>query len=540
MSYTAYLSAEIGFSPSVPTYSGGLGVLAGDHLKAAADAGLPLVAVTLLYRRGYFRQHISAEGWQAESYPTFLPEPTLEHLPQTAEVKLRGRTVHLGIWRTHLTGHSGKKIPILFLDTDLSSNSAEDRGITHHLYGGDNETRLLQEAILGFAGVQAVHSVYKDIRGYHLNEGHCSFAPLALLNAGESVEAIRAKCHFTTHTPVPAGHDVFPYQLAERTLGSLLPERIRSLAGQEALSMSELALSLCGSANGVSKLHGEVARGMFPSRDIGHVTNGVHHLTWVGEPMANLFDRELPGWRSEPAGLARATELSDAGVWAAHAHSKRHLLQQVNSECHQGFSEDILTVGFARRAATYKRATLLFRDVQRLVQICEGKVQFVFAGKAHPRDEAGHRLIQAIMQAGQSLGDRVRVGYLNNYTMLTGATITAGADIWLNTPLRPHEASGTSGMKATLNGVPNASIADGWWAEGAQNGKNGWVIGDESRPDDAADADSLYQLLENKIIPTYYHDRGRWTAIMKNAIATGAQFTAARMVHDYAHKYYKL
>jgi starch phosphorylase len=538
VTYTAYFSAEIGFSPSVPTYSGGLGILAGDHLKAASDAGLPLVAVTLLYRRGYFRQHISHEGWQQESYPTFLPEPMFEKLPQTATLTLRGRKVTLAIWRTTLTGHGGKQVPILFLDADQASNAPEDRGLTHSLYGGDSGLRILQEAILGFGGVQAVHAVYKDIRNYHLNEGHCSFVPLALLNDGASVESIRQRCHFTTHTPVPAGHDVFDYGLADSSLGALLPGNIRELAGANALSMSELALSLCGSANGVSRLHGEVARGMFPSRDIGHITNGVHHLTWVSEPMAALFDRELTGWRGEPGGLARAESLTDAGVRDAHGQAKRKLLTYANAESHQGFDESIFTIGFARRAATYKRATLLLHDVERLKRICGGKVQFIFAGKAHPRDEAGHRLIQALQQAGLRLGDDIRLGYLNNYTMLTGALITAGVDLWLNTPIRPHEASGTSGMKATLNGVPSASISDGWWAEAVDDGRNGWTIGDPSRTDDASDADSLYRLLEEKIIPTYYEKSGAWTQIMKRAIATGAQFTAARMVDDYATKYY--
>ncbi len=540
MSYTAYFSAEIGFSASVPTYSGGLGILAGDHLKAAADASLPLVAITLLYRRGYFRQHISHEGWQQESYPTFVPEPMLEKLPETVSLTLRGRKVTLGIYRTHLTGHGGGRVPILFLDADQPGNADEDRGLTHALYGGDNGLRILQEAILGFGGVQAVQAVYKDIRNYHLNEGHCSFVPLCLLNAGKSVEEIRKSCHFTTHTPVPAGHDVFDYGLAEASLGALLPAHIRALAGQNALSMSELALSLCGSANGVSRLHGEVARGMFPGRDIGHITNGVHHLTWVSKPFARLFDRELPGWRSEPAGLARACELSDAGVQDAHLQAKRKLLQYANAESHQGFDESIFTIGFARRAASYKRAMLLLTDIERLKKICRGKVQFIFAGKAHPKDEAGHRLIQGLQQAGLRLGDEVRLAYLNNYTMLTGALITAGVDVWLNTPIRPHEASGTSGMKATLNGVPSASISDGWWAEAVDHGRNGWTIGDPSRTDDASDADALYTLLEEKIIPTYYQERGAWTQIMKRAIATGAQFTAARMVDEYAKNYYKV
>ena len=538
MPQIAYFSAEIGFSSSIPTYSGGLGVLAGDHLKAAADANMPLVGITLLYRHGYFRQHVGHDGWQTESYPIFNPQPALEKLSNIVEVTLQGRKIKIAIWRTHLTGYTGHKVPILFLDADVPGNAANDRALTHSLYGGDTEHRLWQEAVLGFAGTLAVHDVYSDIKSYHLNEGHCSFVPLALLKSGFDTDHVRKRTHFTTHTPVPAGHDVFPYHMAERVLGDLLPPQIRTYAGQEALSMSELALNLCGSANGVSELHGHVSRDMFPDKTIGYVTNGVHHLTWVSPHMAALFDRDLPGWRHDPSILVRARDLQPDAVAAARAACKKALLDYANSECNLGYAEDILTIGFARRAASYKRATLLFRDPARLTRICAGKVQFVFAGKAHPRDDAGHRLIQGIVQAGQQLGEQLRIGYINNYNMLSGALITAGVDVWLNTPLRPHEASGTSGMKAALNGVPSASIADGWWAEGAQDGSNGWIIGDSAHPNDEADADSLYNVLEQHIIPTYYQNQARWRTIVQEAISTGTQFTAARMVHDYRTQYY--
>ncbi|HET6344244.1 MAG TPA: alpha-glucan family phosphorylase, partial [Myxococcota bacterium] len=329
-----------------------------------------------------------------------------------------------------------------------------------------------------------------------------------------------------------------PYDMAARVLGPLMPSNIRTLAGDAALSMSELALSLCGTANGVSALHGEVARDMFPGRGIGHITNGVHHHTWVSAPLGTLFDRALPGWRSDPRILARAGGLPEAGLWDAHSQAKETLLRFMNAETGQGYAPAVLTLGFARRAAAYKRAALLFRDIERLTRICQGKVQFVFAGKAHPRDEAGHRLIQTIVQAGHTLGGKVRVGYVSNYTMWTGALITAGVDVWLNTPLRPHEASGTSGMKAALNGVPSASIADGWWAEGARDNENGWVIGSPERCDDEADAESLYRTLEERVIPTYYDNRSRWVGLMQQAIVTGADFTADRMVREYHSKYY--
>lgn len=538
MQPTAYFSAEIGFTSNVPTYSGGLGVLAGDHLKSAADEGLPLFGVTLLYRQGYFRQHIDRDGWQTESYPSFQPDPLLERLDQVVHMKLYGRDVRVGIWRTHVVGLRGHRVPILFLDTDLEENAPEDRGITCRLYGGDLELRLLQEAVLGFAGMRAVGLVYPEVRSVHLNEGHTAFAPLERLMSGIPLDEIRRTCHFTTHTPVPAGHDVFPYDMAERALGEQLPSNIRDLAGHDSLSMSILALTLSGSSNGVSKLHGEVSREMFPDFEIGHVTNGVHHTTWVSQPVAELFDRELPGWRGDPELLKAATELPDAALLDAHHRAKRQLLLYANDMTNLGFADSVLTIGFARRAAAYKRATLLFRDPERLARICGRRVQFIFAGKAHPRDEAGHRIIQAVVQAGLALGSRVRVGFLANYTMWTGHLLTSGVDVWLNNPRRPHEASGTSGMKASLNGVPNASIADGWWAEGAKDGTNGWVIGGTDGANDDDDADSLYRTLEERIVPSYYERQSEWVGMMKQAIATGAFFTGTRMIREYRERYY--
>ena len=535
---TAYFSAEIGFSTDIPTYSGGLGVLAGDHLKAAADLELPMVGVTLSYREGYFRQHVGADGWQTESYPAFIPEPLLERLPQQVEIKLNGRQVRLAIWRAWVIGHTGYRLPVLLLDTDLPENAPEDRNITHRLYGGGGEHRLLQEAVLGFGGVEAIRLLHPEARAFHLNEGHSAFAPLALVRAGMPAHEVRSQCHFTTHTPVAAGHDVFPYDVAERVLGNLLPSNIRELASPQGLSMSALALSLCGTANAVSALHGEVARKMFPSASIDHITNGVHHLTWVSEPMARLFDREIPGWRADPRTLGRAAQLSPEAVNDAHQQAKLKLLTYANSHTNRGYAPGLLTIGFARRAAAYKRATLLFRDPERLAKISAGRVQFIFAGKAHPHDDPGHRVIQSVIEAGNKLGDRLRFGFLVNYTMWTGALLTAGVDVWLNTPLRPHEACGTSGMKAALNGVPSASILDGWWAEAAVHGANGWVIGTAEQADDAADAESLYRLLEEEIIPTYYDNRARWTAVMQQAIITGSRFTAARMVHEYRERYY--
>jgi starch phosphorylase len=533
MPHTAYFSAEIGFSSNIPSYSGGLGILAGDHLKAAADAHIPLVGVTLLYQQGYFRQHLTPEGWQQESYPTFLAKPLLTLLPHTVSITLQGEKLDVAIWHTTLKGVHGYEVPVLFLDTHLPQNTPEQQTITQRLYGGDHHTRILQEAVLGFAGLRAVRTLFPQIHHFHLNEGHTAFVPLALLHEGWSPEQVKQACHFTTHTPVPAGHDVFDYGLAQHVLGNALPENISTWAGPHGLSMTHLALHLSRSCNAVSELHGRVTRDMFPHHTIQHITNGVHHLTWTSEPMAALFDKNLPTWRTEPHTLKHALQLPPQELLHARSQAKQALITYVNAETGAGFSPNILTLGFARRAATYKRATLLFRDIERLLHIGTHTLQCVFAGKAHPRDTDGHHLIQDIVRFSQTLGDKIRIAFIPNYNMWLGALITSGVDVWLNTPLRPHEASGTSGMKAALNGVPSLSIADGWWAEAAHHDINGWVVGNPHTCNDDADAHALYNILEHHVIPTYYQNQEKWVGIMKQAIRTSAHFTAARMVQEY-------
>ncbi len=513
-------------------------MLAGDHLKAAADQELPMVGVTLLYRHGYFRQHVGADGWQTESYPSFVPEPLLTRLERPVEITLYGRRVRVAVWRAQIVGYTGFKLPLLLLDADVADNAPEDRTITHRLYGGDQELRLLQEAVLGFAGVEAVRIYHPEARSFHLNEGHTAFVGLALLKSGMPLDQVRACCHFTTHTPVAAGHDVFTHDMVQRALGSLVPAGGLELGGKPTLSMTELALNVSRSANGVSALHGKVAQAMFPAHKLGNITNGVHHLTWVSEPLAELYDRELKGWRADPRVLGRAGELGEPALLDAHARAKARLLTYANSQTGRGFAPGLLTLGFARRAAGYKRASLIFRDADRLARIAQGRLQILFAGKAHPKDEAGHRIIQAVVDSARALGDRVRVGFLVNYTMWTGALMTAGCDAWLNTPLRPHEASGTSGMKAALNGVPSLSILDGWWAEAAAPDQNGWVIGGTEASSDEADSEALYRVLEEKVLPTYYERQRAWVEVMRQAIVTSSRFTATRMVREYVDKYY--
>ncbi|NQV30180.1 MAG: alpha-glucan family phosphorylase [Candidatus Marinimicrobia bacterium] len=539
----AYFSAEIGISPSVHTYSGGLGILAGDHIKAAADLNVNMVAVTLMYKEGYFKQRMDEDGNQSEVYPRFEPGPFLDQLPVIVSLPLRGHDVQIQVWKYTFTGIRGNNIDVLFLDTDLPQNSEEDRSITLRLYAGGKDHRILQEAILGFGGIRALRKLgYQDFSTYHMNEGHCSFLTLELLkefNGNE--EEVRKRCHFTTHTPIPAGHDHFAAERVKRLIGDLLPKNLAlpSLVLNGRVHMTELGLHFSRSANGVSALHGVVAREQFPNSKIGHVTNGVFHRYWVGKIFREVFDRHLPGWREEPKRLLEIDSIPDDEILFAHRSQKKFLLEYANSQSQRSLSPRILTIGFARRAAEYKRARLIFRDRERLIKIAGGKVQFVFAGKAHPRDDHGKEILKEIVtQARDLLGD-VKIVFLENYNMWLGRLITAGVDVWLNTPLRPNEASGTSGMKATLNGVPNLSILDGWWAEGCKDGVNGWAIGNDEQANDATDAEYLYRLLEDKVIPTYYEDQTKWLSLMRESIKTGVQFTGDRMVKDYLAQYYK-
>ncbi|MCF7823524.1 MAG: alpha-glucan family phosphorylase [Candidatus Marinimicrobia bacterium] len=540
----AYFSAEIGISPSVHTYSGGLGILAGDHIKAAADLGVNMVALTLMYKEGYFKQRMDEEGNQTEVYPRFEPEPFLDRLPVMVSLPLRGHDVQIQAWKYTFTGIRGNNIDVLFLDTDIPENTEEDRDITLRLYAGGKDHRILQEAILGFGGIRILRQLgYKDFSTYHMNEGHCSFLTLELLKefAGNE-EEVRKRCHFTTHTPVSAGHDHFASERVSKLIGDLLPNDLKlpSMVLNSRVHMTELGLYYSRSANGVSALHGQVARDQFPEFKIGHVTNGVFHRYWVGKIFREVYDRNLPGWREDPTRLLEIDSIPAEELLFARRGQKKFLLDYANSQSQRALSPRILTIGFARRAAEYKRARLIFHDKERLIRMAKGnKIQFVFAGKAHPRDDHGKEILKDIVIQAKELQGEVKIVFLENYNMWLGNLITSGVDVWLNTPLRPNEASGTSGMKATLNGVPNLSIMDGWWAEGCNHGVNGWAIGDPNNANDAADADHLYRLLEEEIIPTFYNDQRKWISIIREAIKTGVQFTGTRMVQDYLREYYK-
>ena len=538
----AYFSAEIGISSNLPTYSGGLGVLAGDHIKSAADLGINMIAISLLYKEGYFKQIIDQEGKQKEVYPKFIPEPLLTQLDQIFSIELNGKEIYIKASIYNHTSINGNKIPIYFLDTDISENDSETREITLRLYSGDNKHRIFQEAVLGFGGMKLLDVLGENkIVKYHMNEGHCSFLVLDLLKKfNDDVEKVRSKCHFTTHTPVPAGHDQFEFKLVKEILGDLVSKELPLPSMQHnKFHMTELGLYFSNSANGVSKLHGDVARKQFPWKNIGYVTNGVHHYTWVSNAFMALFNEFFPNWQTKPELLFEIDKVDSNLLWNAHFNAKTDLLHYANSQLSKALDPNILTIGFARRAATYKRAQLIFRDAQRLVELGAGKIQLIFSGKAHPNDKEGKELIHGIIKNAREFEGKIKIIYLENYNMWLGKLITTGVDVWLNTPLRPNEASGTSGMKSALNGIPNLSILDGWWEEGCKNKINGWSIGTSKDADDESDASSLYDVLEKEVIPAFYEDKNRWISIMKNSIKTGVDFTSQRMLIDYQKLYYR-
>ena len=552
----AYFSMDVAVDSKIPTYSGGLGVLAGDMLRSAADLEIPMVAVSLIHHKGYFQQRLDAKGNQMESPADWTPETHLERLGPTVSVSLEGREVRVGAWQYVFTGVSGHSVPLIFLDTDLEENDPADRGITDFLYGGDQRYRLCQEVILGLGGVAMLRALNRsDIKMFHMNEGHSALVTLALLeecNRGESekryseneIEAVRRLCAFTTHTPVPAGHDRFQTELVYQVLGV---KRAAALAQMEllngSLNMTELALRLSGFVNAVSMRHAEVSRAMFPDYRIEAITNGVHAALWTADPLAALYDRYLGDWRSDNNYLRYAVGIPCSELRHAHEQAKGELLRQVRWLTGSQLDEKVFTIGFARRATGYKRGDLLFSNLERLKQIARrtGAIQLIYAGKAHPRDEGGKEIIRRIFEAAALLARDVRVVYLENYDMALGKLLCSGVDTWLNTPLRPQEASGTSGMKAAINGVPSLSVLDGWWIEGHVEGVTGWSIGDagSTENDSTAEAASLYEKLERVILPLYYHEPDRFTKIMRSAIAlNGSFFNTERMVSQYVRNAY--
>ncbi|RJU94455.1 MAG: alpha-glucan family phosphorylase, partial [Candidatus Poseidoniales archaeon] len=472
MSAVGYFTAEIGLWSDLSTYSGGLGVLAGDHVKSAADAEIPLVGVTLLYREGYSRQHLDSDGIQSETYPVLDPSEFLELTDITIQLPLDNQTIYARVWCANVVGQTGHKVPVYFLDTTHELNSQYHQEIGQRLYGGNDDTRIRQEYLLGVGGVQLFDHLQIELKGIHLNEGHCTFAMLELLSRGWSREQLTEKSLFTTHTPVPAGHDRFEWSLVKEIMGDKLPDDAQELVrnagdseGGNRCSMSHLAVALSTSVNAVSILNAEVAQTMFSEKKIIPITNGVHHPTWTSSTMTKLFDEHLPEWKANPNRLKEAQKIPIEALKQARNENRKHLRDLVRNETGVEFEEHRLTIGFARRFATYKRANLVFHDLEKLREIGAGRIQFVFSGKAHPKDEGGKQLIRDIFASAKTVEEEIPVAFLENYSMATGLAMTSGVDIWLNNPIRPLEASGTSGMKAAMNGVPNCSILDGWWPE---------------------------------------------------------------------------
>lgn len=556
----AYFSMEIALSPDLPTYSGGLGMLAGDTVRAAADRAMSMVAVTLLYRKGYFFQQLDASGLQTEQPVEWVVDDFLAELPQRVTVTIETRTVYIRAWQYDVVGADGASVPVYLLDTDLPENSEWDRHLTDYLYGGDAWFRLCQEIVLGIGGVRVLRALgHRQLQRFHMNEGHAGLLTLELLGeqakkAGrdvfnqEDVEAVRRLCVFTTHTPVPAGHDKFPLEFVRRALGlhDLGPMK-GVLCCEGLLNMTYLALNLSHYVNGVAKKHAEVSQQMFAEYRIDAVTNGVHPATWASVPMQALYDRYIPGWRSDSFMLRYALNIPPLEVWGAHRQAKRQLIEHVNKWTNAGLDVDDFTIGFARRMATYKRPELLFRDLERLADIAAkaGPFQIVYAGKAHPEDSKGKELIKRIFQARNALHGRVKVAFLTNYDWDQARLMVAGTDLWLNTPQPPMEASGTSGMKAAVNGVPSLSVLDGWWIEGYIDDTTGWAIGEpcDLNPGGSdrsqCDAESLYNKLEQVILPTFYKNRQRYVDIMRHAIAlNGSFFNTHRMLLQYVLKAY--
>jgi starch phosphorylase len=551
--HIAYFSMELAVRPEIHSYAGGLGILAGDTARSCADLELPVVFVTLVSRAGYFRQTIDADGQQREEPDWWQPSEWCTPLDAMIAVPIAGEAVWVRPWLYIHTCSHGHQIPILLLDTDLDQNDSQDREITHFLYGGDHTYRLKQEIVLGIGGTRLLRALGFDLHTYHLNEGHAALLTLELMNRwwvapadrieGEpayDISEVRERCVFTTHTPVEAGHDRFPYPLFERLMPDFVElDSLKRLAGGDVLNMTRLAFNLSGYVNGVARRHAQTTEHMFPGYRIHAVTNGVHVGTWTHPAFANLYQTHFPQWQHEPEILVRALQLPEDGIWRCHLDAKHELIDLVKEAASGHLDPDLPIIGFARRMTGYKRPTLLFSDLDRLAEIAKRHpFQIVLSGKAHPRDSGGREEVRRLHEIARKLAGRIACVFLPNYDMDLARVLVAGSDVWLNTPLPPMEASGTSGMKAALNGVLNLSVLDGWWIEACIDGTNGWAIG----PDGGGDHDhaaALYDKLENTVLPLYYDDPARWRWMMKQAIANIAYFfNSQRMMRRYATEAY--
>jgi starch phosphorylase len=550
----AYFSMELAVDPRVPSYSGGLGVLAGDVIRSFADLMIPAVGITLMCNKGYFFQELDPQGNQIEVPVEWRPEDLMQRMEPKIKVPLGRREISVQSWRYDVNGRSGFTVPVFFLDTDLPENDEESRAISFQLYGRDQRYRLMQEIVLGIGGVRVLDSLgYTNIDVYHMNEGHTALLTIELLKKyglpidNAKLEAMKEKCVFTTHTPVPAGHDVFPKDMVREFLSPYLDdgtiELICTNGDNTKLNMTLLALRFSHYVNGVARKHGEISRSMFPGYPIDSITNGVHHVFWASKPFQRLFDKRVMGWRDDPSLLRASINIADEEVQDAHAEAKRKLIDYVNKMKNVGMDYNIFTIGYARRFTPYKRPTLLLQDLGRLDALGARGLQVIYAGKSHPNDTGGKEAIKEVIKASGELKN-VKMTFLENYDIDLARTIASGCDLWLNTPKAPYEASGTSGMKAALNGVPSLSSLDGWWLEGHIEGMTGWSIGKRAEEgmemSDDEDAKSLYSKLETEITPRYYDDKHSWAKTMKYAIGINASFfNSQRMVNQYLVKAYR-
>lgn len=542
----AYFSMEIALDNEIPNYAGGLGVLAADTLLSCADKSIDVVGISIIY-------HKSGDPKKA-----FDPARFMKRREEQVVVEIEDRQVHLAIWQMELKGKDGNKLPLFFLSSNVKENQKWDRNLTENLYSADGYTRLCQEIILGIGGARALEALgYKNISCYHMNEGHSVTLTLELLRRNNfNIEKVRSLCTFTSHTPIPAGHDYFDYTLAYKTFGKMLPPNIKTLATQETLSMTELALNMSKKANSVSKRHNDVCVRMFPQAKFENITNGIYHPRWIGGYVKKVLDKNFPAWETNPEKLVKAPEKIDSEeLWQAHQEQKKELVDWINKQ--QGlfpfkeiikddlFSEDTLTIGFARRFVPYKRHALIFKNIEKLRQISHKKLQLIFAGRCHPGDELCNNIVGQIKHFATEMRGQVKIVVLKEYNLEIAKRLISGSDVWLNNPVPPREASGTSGMKAALNGGLNISILDGWWIEGYKmQPKSGWAFGkryteksmhSQSLAPDTSDNEALLKTLENAI-DCYYNCHEKWAERMKHAIALVSFFNTHRLVKEYKKK----
>ena len=552
--HIAYLTMEIALRQEMHTYSGGLGVLAGDTAKSCADLELPVVFVSLISRKGYLRQTLTAAGTQTDHPDPWDPSDWASPVGAMVAITLNGREVWIRPWVYLLAGSGERKIPVILLDTDLEQNTPADRDITGALYSGGDEDRLRQEAILGIGAIRALRALGFEIHRFHLNEGHAALSCIELLRrykesgvtgAGPEPlydrEPVRQRCIFTTHTPIESAHDQFDYAMVERVLGDFIETgELKRYAGEAACNMTQLALNLSGYVNGVAQRHAETTRHMFPGFQVQAITNGVHTASWAHPAFARLYDRYLPHWTHEPELLAMADQLPDGALWDAHCEARAELIVLAKQRSGVVLRPELPIIGFSRRMTGYKRPDLLFSDISRLLAIAKRQpFQLVWSGKAHPRDDQGKSLIAAVNAHLHEISGQIPGAFLANYDLGIAARMVAGCDIWLNTPMPPQEASGTSGMKAAVNGVLNLSVLDGWWVEACIEGVTGWAIGHDDAHESATHARDLYAKLEEKVLPLYFRDRAGWIAMMKQTIGKlAARFSTHRMMRRYAAEAY--